>query len=328
MSAPPRVVAVAYQDVNVFELGVVAEIFGASRPDFEAPLYRLRVAQAEPGELRAVGGLRIRADGGLRLLSQADIVIVPGWRDPGSPPPDALLRALRRAHARGAKLVSICAGAFVLGAAGLLDGKRATTHWRYAEAFQQQFPNVAFDPDVLYVDEGDVLTSAGSAAGIDAGLHLVRTHYGVEVANTVARAMVSNPHRSGGQAQFVSRPMPTHASRSLACVIEWTRGHIDRPLTVSDMAGHAAMSERTLLRRFVAEVGIAPKAWLLHERVRVAQQVLESSDASFEETAAASGFPNVETFRAAFRRVTGLAPSVYRDRFNASTGGRHRRSGL
>jgi len=312
----PMVVAVVYQDMNVFELGVVAEIFGTPRPDFETPLYRLRVAQAEPGELRAVGGLRLRADGGLRLLGQADIVIVPGWRDHRSAPPEALLRALRRAHARGAKLVSICAGAFVLGAAGLLDGLRATTHWRYAQAFQKQFPRVRFDPDVLYVDEGSVLTSAGSAAGIDAGLHLVRTHYGAGVANAVARAMVSNPHRSGGQAQFVPRPVPIHASRPLAALLDWIRHNIDRPISVAALAGQAAMSERTLLRRFVAEVGMAPKAWLVHERVRLAQSLLEQAGSSLDRVAQASGFASPESFRAAFRRVAGVAPSVYRERFN------------
>lgn len=227
-----------------------------------------------------------------------------------------MLAALRRAHARGAKLVSICAGAFVLAATGLLDGKRATTHWRYAEVFRRQFPKVVFDADVLYVDEGDVLTSAGSAAGIDASLHLVRTHYGAEAANVVARAMVSNPHRSGGQAQFVARPVAVNPSRSLAPLIEWARRNSGRVLTVPEMARRAAMSERTLLRRFGAEVGMTPKRWLLHERVRLAQRVLEADAASLDDAAAASGFANVNTFRAAFSRVTGLAPSVYRERFN------------
>lgn len=313
----PRVVAVVYRGMNLFELGVVAEVFGSARPDFAQPLYRLRFARAEAGELEAAGGIRLRTDGGLALLRHADIVVIPGWRDPASPAPRKLIAALVHAHARGARIVSICAGAFVLAATGLLDGKRATTHWRYADSFRQRFPKVLLDPQVLYVDDGRVMTSAGSAAGIDACLHVVRQDHGVEVANKVARAMVTSPHRSGGQAQFVNQPVPTHAMRSLAPQLDWIRQHIGEPLTVSRIARQAAMSERTLLRRFAAEVGATPKAWLQHERVRAAQRLLESSALPLQAVAAAAGFATAETFRAAFRRTVGIAPSVYRDRFKA-----------
>ncbi|MES2941021.1 MAG: helix-turn-helix domain-containing protein [Pseudomonadota bacterium] len=313
--APPLVVAVLYRGMNLFELGVVAEVFGAARPDFPTPLFRLRFAQAEPGELQAESNLRLLAAGGLPLLRQADIVIVPGWRDPASAAPPPLLRALAAAHARGAKVVSICAGAFVLAAAGLLDGKRATTHWRYAQDFRRRFPAVALDPDVLYLDEDGVMTSAGSAAGIDACLQIVRAYYGVEVANTVARAMVTNPHRSGGQAQYIRQPFAERAGRSLAPLLEWARGHLAQPITVAVLAKRAAMSERTLLRKFLAEAGTTPKAWLQHERIRAAQGLLEGTDAPLERVAESVGFSTMAAFRSAFRQAAGVAPSHYRERF-------------
>ena len=316
----PLVVAVAYRDMNLFELGVASEVFGVQRPDFTQPLYRLKVAGAEPGDLQAPGGLRLKVDGGLRLLCSADIVLVPGWRDPADEPPVALLNALRQAHARGAMIVSFCAGAFVLAAAGLLDGKRATTHWRYAERFRQRFPAVELDPDVLYVNCGDVFTSAGGAAAIDLGLHIVRQHYGAAAANVMARALVSPPHREGGQAQFIDSPIPRREGRSLARLMEWARRHIDEPLTVTMLARRGAMSERTLLRRFFAEAGMTPAQWLTRERVALAQRLLETSRRSLPDVAEASGFGSTETFRAAFRRTLGVPPSTYRLRFQGTKG--------
>jgi AraC family transcriptional regulator, transcriptional activator FtrA len=311
----PSVVAVLYQDMHLFELGVAAEVFGGDRPDYGGPLFRLKFAQAEPGELRAAGGIRMRAHGGLALLKNADVVVIPGWRSPHADVPAPLLRALRGAHANGAKLVSICAGAFVLARTGLLDGKRATTHWRYADEFRVQFPQVALDPDVLYIDEGSVMTSAGSAAGIDASLHVVRQQFGADVANTVARAMVTSPHRSGGQAQYISGPVAVRAERSLAPVLDWARERLCEQISVSSLAQRAAMSERTLLRRFEAEVGESPKRWLQNERIGVARRLLESTGAPLQEVSEVVGFSTLTAFRSAFRQSVGVAPASYRQRF-------------
>jgi AraC family transcriptional activator FtrA len=211
--------------------------------------------------------------------------------------------------------MSICTGAFVLAATGLLDGRRATTHWRYAAAFRAMYPRVTLDDDQLYVDDGDLVTSAGSTAGIDACLHVVRGDFGVQVANTIARTMVSVPHRSGGQTQYIREPVPRDEGIGLAAVMQWARGHIDEPLSVPQLAARAAMSERTFLRRFVAQAGITPKRWLQHERVRAAQRLLEASGATFEAISTASGFSSIETFRAAFRQIAGVAPSEYRRNF-------------
>ena len=316
-TSPPLVAAVVYEGMNLFELGVVAEVFGGERPDFEQPLFRLRLVRGEPGLLRAVGGLQLKTHGGLGVLRSADIVVIPGWRDPRSDVPRPLKSALVAAHARGARLVSVCAGSFVLAAAGLLDGRRATTHWRYADLFRERFPRVVFDPDVLYVEGDDLMTSAGSAAGIDACLQVVRRHYGADVANTVARAMVTSPHRNGGQAQYIAQPFPARAGRSLAPLLEWARQHLAEPITVATLAGRGAMSDRTLLRRFIAEVGVAPKAWLQNERIMAAQRLLESTAASHRSVAEAVGFATLAAFRKAFTQSTGISAAVYRERFRA-----------
>jgi AraC family transcriptional activator FtrA len=309
------VVCIAYDRWSLFEAGIAHEVFGVERPDLQRQLYRFRVAQAEPGVLRAQGGLRVQAQGGLRLLASADLVIVPGWRDHRQAPPLPMLAALRSAHQRGAQVLSICTGAFVLAAAGLLDGRRATTHWRYASAFRERFPRVDLQPDVLYVDEGDIITSAGSAAGIDACLHVVRTDHGSEIANFVARTMVTPPHRGGGQAQFVPSPIACAPSGAVAPVMDWARAGISRPLRVGDLAKRAAMSERTFLRHFTAQVGIGPKQWLRRERVSVAQRLLETSGKPLEVVAEASGFASVTALRAAFHDTVGAPPSHYRRQF-------------
>jgi AraC family transcriptional regulator, transcriptional activator FtrA len=314
-ASPPTVVAIVYQRMSLFELGIVAEVFGSHRPDFPGPLFTLKFAQAEPGELRAIGGLRLQTDGGLRLLHSADIVVLPGWRDARDAAPVALQRALVRALARGARVVSICSGAFVLASAGMLDGRRATTHWRYVDLFRERFPLVDLDPDVLYVEDGPILTSAGSAAGIDACLQVVRRHYGAEVANTVARAMVTNPHRAGGQAQYVHRPVAIRPDRSLAPLLEWARRHLGSGMSVSALARRAAVSDRTLLRKFISEVGITPKAWLQNERIAEAQRLLESTETSLDGVAEAVGYSTLSAFRTAFRQTAGVAPAAYRISF-------------
>jgi AraC family transcriptional regulator, transcriptional activator FtrA len=311
------VVCVAYNHWSLFEAGIAHEVFGIERPEFEVQPYRFRVAQAEPGPMRVRGGLVVMAHGGLRLLASAAWVIVPGWRDHAETPPPPLLHALRRAHARGARLLSICTGAFVLAAAGLLDGRRATTHWRFAQAFRERFPAVRLEPDMLYVDEGDIVTSAGSAAGIDACLHVVRRDHGPELANIVARTMVTAPHRAGGQAQFVPAPVAREAAGAVTPAMEWARGRLAQPLRVADLAQRAAMSERTFLRRFTEQVGIGPKQWLRRERVATAQRLLETSKSPLEAIAEATGFGSVTALRAAFHETVGAPPSEHRRAFQA-----------
>lgn len=315
MLEAPLVVMIVYDRLSLFEAGIAAEVFDLQRPEFPTPLYRMRIAQAEAGELRTSSGMRFRADAGLRLLRNASLIIVPGWRDHLESPPQPLIRSLQRAHARGIRIMSICSGAFVLAAAGLLDGRRATTHWRYAAAFRKMYPQIELDADALYVDDGDILTSAGSAAGIDACLHIVQKDYGVAIANTIARAMVSVPHRSGGQAQYISHPVPEHETRGMAQVMAWARENLQHPLSVPKLAAKAAMSERTFLRRFQSEAGMTPKVWLQQERVRIAQRMLETAGVSLAQVSTSSGFGSVETFRAAFRKIAGIAPSDYRRNF-------------
>lgn len=306
---------VVYDDLSLFEAGIASEVFGIERPEFDPPLYRFRIAQAEPGALRSRGGLRLESGGGLRLLSQADLIVVPGWRDHTETPPAELLRAIQRAHARGAELLSICTGAFVLAAAGLLDGLAATTHWRYAAAFRGRFPRVDLRPEVLYVDAGSIVTSAGSAAGIDACLHVVRRHHGSEVANTLARTMVTPPHRQAAQAQYVPAPVAPVERGGIGPVLDWARERLAEPIRVADLAEQAAMSERNFLRHFSAQVGMGPKAWLRRERVTAAQALLERSSHRLDAVAISVGFGSASALRAAFAQTLGASPSVHRRLF-------------
>ena len=250
-----RVAAVVYDNLCVFEFGILVEMFGLPRPELPVEWYRFGLCSLDPGPLAATAGVRIEARHGLSGLRTADTIAIPGWRDVDEIPPAPLLRALRRAHDRGARIVALCSGAFVLAAAGLLDGRRATTHWRYAEAFRSRYPLVRFESNVLYVDEDRVLTSAGSAAGIDLCLHVVRRDYGAEIANLVARRLVVPPHRDGGQAQYVPEPVSMRAPGGLARVQEWALARLDRPLALEDLAREGNMSVRTLARRFEQETG-------------------------------------------------------------------------
>src|SRR5437764_9657069 len=271
------VAALAYDGLGTFELGIVVEVFGLRRPEMGPNWYRFRVCSLEHGRLRATGGLFVETDGGLAQLARAGTIIIPGWRV-DDVPPAPLIRALRRAHARGARLVSICSGVFVLAATGLLDGRPATTHWRYVDALRSRYPKIQVEPDVLYIDEETILTSAGSAAGIDLCLHIVRRDFGAEIANQVARRLVVPPHREGGQAQFAVRPVPADESRGLAVVLQWAEAHLDRAIKVDDLAGKARMSPRNFARRFKEETGITPHRWLIHQRMLAAQRLLEKSN--------------------------------------------------
>lgn len=316
MNRDPGLVAVlAYDGLCTFEFGIAVEIFGLPRPEFDFPWYRHRIVAVDPGPMRALGGIQVIADAGLEALSEARTIIVPGWRDRNERPPQPLIDALRTAHSRGARLLSICSGVFVLAATGLLDGQRATTHWRYTDELAARFPEIAVDPAVLYVDSGQLITSAGSAAGIDACLHLVERDFGAHIANSVARRLVMAPQRSGGQAQFIPAPVAQAPRDDLSALLEWARQHLSEPLTVSQLAVRALMSERTFLRRFSDATGMTPKRWLQHARMAQARMLLESTALSSEQIAERCGFTSAESFRVAFRKVVGLAPSFYRERF-------------
>jgi AraC family transcriptional activator FtrA len=315
----PLVVAIAFDRLPTFEFGCVVELFGLSRPELEdaltAPWYRFAVTAIERGPLRATGGISISAPYRPALLDRADLVIVPGWRDAAEIPPPALLDRLRRAHARGARIASICSGAFVLAAAGLLDGRRATTHWRYAEALSQRYPQLEVDTGSLYVDEGQILTSAGSAAGMDMMLHLIRRDHGSKVANLVAQRLVMPPHREGGQAQFVPRPVANDEAGRLAKLLDWVRANPALPHTLDTLAERAAVSTRTLQRHFVQTTGYSPSDWLVRERVAIARELLESSGLPLDEVGRRAGFGSDESFRRHFRIVTRASPGAYRRQF-------------
>ncbi len=316
----------AYDGLCTFEFGVAVEVFGLPRPEMGPDWYRFAVSGVEPGPLRAAGGVRVIADGGLEVLAQAGTIVVPGWRGVDEPVPAALAQALAAAHHRGARLVSICSGVFVLGAAGLLEGRRATTHWRYVEALQAAYPGAAVVPDVLYVDEGQVLTSAGSAAGIDVCLHLVRRDFGPETASRLAHRLVVPPHREGGQAQLVERPVPpAREGARLGPLLDRMRSRLAEAQPIAALAREAGMSPRTFQRRFRAATGTTPGEWLLTERIARARELLEAGEHGVDDVAAACGFGVAATLRHHFRERLGTSPAAYRRRF-AATG--ERRGGL
>jgi AraC family transcriptional activator FtrA len=311
------VVALAYDRLSTFEFGTAIEVFGLPRPEMGQDWYRFAVCAIEPGPLRATGGFRIMVDGGIELLEEADTIVIPGWRGASAETvPPVLIEALRRAHGRGARLMSICSGVFVLAATGLLSGKRATTHWHYAEQLSAAYPDIEVEPDVLYVDEGRVLTSAGSAAGIDLCLHVVRADFGPDVANRLARRLVVPPHREGGQAQFIERPVPpAREGVRFAPLFDRMRARLAEEQPIAELAGEAGMSVRTFLRRFKAATGMPPGEWLLAERLIRARELLETTSCSIESIAGATGFGSSATLRHHFRTRLGTSPAAYRTRF-------------
>ena len=315
-----RVAALAYDGLCTFEFGIVVEVFGLSRPELGPGWYKFQVCALEKGDLRATGGVTVRAAAGLSGLRRAGTIVLPGWRDADERPPEELLRAMRAAYARGARLVTICSGVFVLAAAGLLDGKRATTHWRYVERLRARYPRVKVEPDVLYVDEGRLLTSAGSAAGLDLCLHIVRRDHGAEIANQVARRLVVPPQREGGQSQYVPVPVAAESTGGLAAVLEWAQARLVEDLSVERWARRAALSPRTFARRFRAETGTTPHRWLVHQRVLAAQRLLETSDASIDQVAEGVGLQTAATLRLHFRRALRTTPTAYRRRFSRFSG--------
>lgn len=310
-----RLVAVLICDgVALFEFGIVAEVFGLRRPELGVPWYDMVTVSFDPPPLIATGGVRVVPSHSVRMLAKAGTIVIPNWPRLDDAPPPAMLEALRAAHKRGARLLSICSGAFVLAAAGLLDGRRATTHWMHAGKLAARYSKVHVEPSVLYVESGRIFTAAGSAAGIDLGLHIVRQDYGSDIANQVARRMVVAPHRDGGQAQFVASAMPP-VDGSLAPLMEWASARLDQPLTAESLAKKGRMSLRTLARRFEAQAGTTPHQWITHQRVLSAQRLLETSDASIDRVAELAGFVTAETLRHHFRQRVGTSPTAYRRRF-------------
>jgi AraC family transcriptional activator FtrA len=310
------VVAVAYDGLCTFEFGVATELFALPRPEVEVPWYDFSVVAVDEGPLRATGGLILSAPTDLDELAGAGTILLPGWRDPGEAPPARLLDALRNAHQQGARLASICSGVFILAASGLLDGLRATTHWRYVDQLQAAHPEIQVEPDVLYVDNGSILTSAGSAAGIDLGLHLIRRDHGAAVANQVARRLVLPPHRDGGQAQYIAAAVPAEGDVSLAATMDWALDRLHEPLTVDDLAAHAAMSARTFARRFRDATGETPHRWLTASRVERARELLETTELGIDAVADRSGLGTAANLRHHFERLIHTTPSRYRAAFS------------
>lgn len=319
MPAPHRAVALAYEGLCTFEFGIVVELFGLPRPELDH-WYTFEVCGLEKGQLRATGGVSVLPKRGLSGLLHADTIIIPGWRNADEAPPPRLIRTLVAAHQRGARLVSICTGIFVLAATGLLDGRRATTHWRYAEKLRFAFPAIQLEPDALYVDEGDILTSAGSAAGIDLCLHIIRKDFGTLTANKVARRLVVSPHREGGQAQFIDKPVGEEASPWLSHLLDWAQERLHDPITVAQLADRGGMSKRTLSRRFVEVTGTSPLDWITGLRVRRAKDLLETTTLSMEEIAGQCGFGSAPILRHHFRVRVRLSPNLYRARFRRMEG--------
>ncbi|AMO49373.1 Transcriptional regulator, AraC family with amidase-like domain [Enterobacter sp. FY-07] len=315
-----RVIALAYDGLCTFEFGVAVEIFGLPRPEMGDSWYSFAVAAIEEGELRATGGIRVLTEGGLALLATADTIVVPGWRGAQMPVPETLCAALRAASLRGCRIISICSGVFVLAAAGLLNGRKATTHWRYTPLLREHYPAIDVLEDALYYDEGNVMTSAGSAAGIDLCLHVVRQDFGIEIANLVAQRLVVQPHRDGSQTQHLTRPVArTRESKQLGQLFDFLHQQLAQPHTVTSLAQRTGMSPRTFLRRFQESTGTTPQRWILQERLLRAQELLVTSRMSIDLIAGHSGFGNAASLRHHFHQQHGISPAMYRKKFTLPT---------
>jgi AraC family transcriptional regulator, transcriptional activator FtrA len=313
-----QVVAVAYDGLCTFEFGCVVEIFALHRPELDAQgldWYEFSVCAAEREPIRVAGGVTMRVTHSLARLDRADTIIIPGWRKASDPVPELLIKKLRVAYARGARICSICSGVFVLAATGLLDGKSATTHWRYEQLLKDMYPEVHIQVNALYVDEGQILSSAGSAAGLDMMLHLIKRDHGAKVANMVAQRLVVPTHRIGDQAQFVPRPMPADDAARLSKLMDWVRAHPAAAHTLKSMARKAAMSPRSLQRHFQDVLGVSPLDWLVRERVAFAKDILEATRKPTARVAELAGFGSEESFRRHFRLMAGVTPTAYRKQF-------------
>ncbi|MER7924169.1 helix-turn-helix domain-containing protein [Streptomyces sp. NPDC096057] len=319
---PHRVAVIVDEGTNPFEVGVATELFGLPRPELglPGPLYEVLVCTPAPEVRMNHGFFTLSGAHDLDAVDSADTLVVPGRPDNVVPRGAAVLDAIRRTHARGARVMSLCTGTFALAEAGLLDGRRATTHWMWAELFRTLHPRVRLEPDVLFVDDGNVLTASGSAAALDLGLHVVRRDHGAEIANAVSRRLVFAAHRDGGQRQFVERPLPDVPDESLAPLLAWARERLGEPLTVAGLASRAAVSPATLHRRFRAQLGTTPLAWLTGERVALACRLIERGEERLDVVAATCGLGTGANLRTRLRRETGLSPSAYRRRFGPASG--------
>ncbi|WP_017902195.1 GlxA family transcriptional regulator [Pseudomonas asplenii] len=311
-----HIAVIAFNGISPFHLSVPALVFAEQREGIDMPRFSLRVCGFEPGPLSTSAGFDIQVHHGLEALKQADVIIMPSWRDTEERPPEALLEALRQADARGTRIVGLCLGAFVLAEAGLLDGRKATTHWNWAAAFARRYPQVQLDADVLYAESGHLLTSAGTAAGLDCCLYLMRQLCGAEVTHKVARRLVIAPHRSGGQAQFIERPIATAGEQDrIGQLLQWLGQHFTHPHSLDDLAERAAMSRRSLTRHFRQMTGTTIGQWLLGQRLSHAQRLLESSARSIETIAVESGFGSALSLRQHFNASLHISPSAYRAQF-------------
>ncbi|MFU8855031.1 GlxA family transcriptional regulator [Micromonospora sp. SL1-18] len=316
---PHRIAVLALDSVVGLDLGTPSQVFGTARTEDRTPLYTVEVCTPGGRPVRSTAGFQVLPEHGLELTRTADTVIVPGIHE-GTPLVDGAVdpdvtAALRAAHDRGARIMSICTGAFVLAAAGLLDGRRATTHWAYANRFRQLYPGVDLDPDVLFLDSDGVLTSAGVAAGLDLCLHVIRTDHGSAVANWSARRCVVPPWRDGGQAQYIERPIPRAADASTAATREWARQRLHEPVALRDLATHARMSVRTFTRHFRSETGLSPAQWLLQQRTDHARLLLETTELTVDQVARHAGFGTAAALRQHFHHRVGVAPTAYRRTF-------------
>ncbi|HYP72879.1 MAG TPA: helix-turn-helix domain-containing protein [Microbacterium sp.] len=304
-----------------FEFGLACEAFGLDRTDDGIPNFDFRIVTPEPGAVASSIGFSINVDADLAFADEADLIVVtPIPREDWGHVDVRIAGAVRRAAERGAWVLSVCSGSFVLAAAGILDGRRATTHWRYADTMARMYPDIDVDPNVLYVQDDRIITSAGTAAGLDACLHLLRIELGAEAANTIARRMVVPPQRDGGQAQFITAPLPVTTSLSLSTVTDWVIENLRLDLSVDQLAARAHMSPRTFARRFKADYGTTPAAWLARQRIIHAQRLLEQTDLGLDAIAFESGFGSAAVLRQNFTRMLGLSPTAYRARFTCTAG--------
>lgn len=310
------VAVIAFEGISPFHLSVPCMVFGDDLARLGVPRYRLLICGEKVGLIPTMSGFNIDVQHDLSALAEADTVVVPAWRDPDERPPGVLLQALRKAHARGARIVGLCLGAFVLAETGLLDGRVASTHWVWGDDFARKYPHVKLDQKVLYVDDGDILTSAGTAAAIDCCLHLLRRDHGAEVANCVARRMVVAPHRHGGQAQYIEQPLPkSNGSDQLTVTLDWAIANLEQPLSLDVLAARAAMSRRNFTRRFKMKIGATVSQWLLNHRLAAAQRLLETSDQAIDRIAEAVGFGSSVSLRQHFTAAFSVSPAAYRKQF-------------
>lgn len=313
------VAIIAFDGISPFHLSVPCAIFGEDRTSADMPKFKLMVCSAEQKKLQTSAGFSLETPYGLRDLSKAAIIIVPSWRNTAETPPKPLLDALRRAHKRGVLVVGLCLGSYVLAAAGLLDGRVATTHWYWANDLVTRYPNIRVNPNVLYVDEGNIITSAGTAAAIDCCLHILRRQHGAKVANYVARRMVVSPHRQGGQAQYIPQPVRDGSTLDhFAEVLDWTRKNLHKSHSLDTLAERALMTRRTFTRRFRQVMGLTVGAWLLGQRLGLAQQLLETTDSPIDWIAESAGFGSAVSLRQHFNQAFNTTPSNYRREFRGS----------